>query len=43
LRPLEDLLFGGFGSYPHPLFLCERLIGAKLPESTSTAVPGSVS
>ena len=27
LRPLDDLLLGGFGSYPHPLFLCERLIG----------------
>jgi hypothetical protein len=22
LRSLDDLLFGGFGSYPHPLFLC---------------------
>jgi hypothetical protein len=20
LRPLDDLLFGGFGKYPHPLF-----------------------
>jgi hypothetical protein len=27
LRPLDDLLFGGLGGYPHPLFLCERLIG----------------
>jgi hypothetical protein len=27
LRPLDDLLFGGLGSYPHPLILCERLIG----------------
>jgi hypothetical protein len=27
LRPLDDLLFGGLGSYPHPLFLYERLIG----------------
>jgi hypothetical protein len=22
LRPLADLLFGGFGDFPHPLFLC---------------------
>jgi hypothetical protein len=27
LRPFDDLLFGGLGSYPHPLFLYERLIG----------------
>jgi hypothetical protein len=27
LRSLEELLFGGLGSNPHPLFLCERLIG----------------
>ncbi|MEH2502161.1 MULTISPECIES: hypothetical protein [unclassified Bradyrhizobium] len=26
LRPLDDLLFGGLGSYPHPLFLFERPI-----------------
>jgi hypothetical protein len=27
LRPFDDLLFGGPGRYPHPLFLYERLIG----------------
>jgi hypothetical protein len=27
LRPLDDLLLGGLGSYPHPRFLFERLIG----------------
>jgi hypothetical protein len=24
LRPLNDLLFGGLGRYPHPLFLCDE-------------------
>jgi hypothetical protein len=25
LRPLDDLLFGGVGKFPHTLFLCKAL------------------
>jgi hypothetical protein len=40
LRPLDDLLLGGLGNYPHPLVLCDwaRPLGP-----TSTAAPWSVS